>query len=60
MITPASLVHKQDPHVHEFNTNGSVAYVGKVNGHFIWNCDPSMCILNRDCHLQTNDEDGCY
>ncbi|KAF3452105.1 hypothetical protein FNV43_RR08202 [Rhamnella rubrinervis] len=47
MITPASKQYSPDPdkdiHVAEFNIDGSLNFVSHIDGHFIWDVDPSMC-----------------
>ncbi|KAK3182709.1 hypothetical protein Dsin_029995 [Dipteronia sinensis] len=41
------LIFKDDIPIHSFEADGSVVYTDKINGHFIWDADPSMC--DPDC-----------
>lgn len=58
MTTPAYT--KNDPHrdipVHSFYLDCSIAYVNKINGHFIWDCDSSLCDLGYDYDLCDDDD----
>ncbi|QHO22946.1 polyprotein [Arachis hypogaea] len=59
MISPVQVqtTHDQnDPPVH-FYENGKPVYVSHVNGHFIWDVDPSMCDSDCDCANQWSDTD---
>ncbi|QHO56831.1 polyprotein [Arachis hypogaea] len=59
MISPVKVqtTHDQnDPPVH-FYENGKPIYVSHINGHFIWDVDPSMCDSNSDCANQWSDTD---
>ncbi|KAL4299327.1 hypothetical protein AHAS_Ahas17G0089800 [Arachis hypogaea] len=62
MISPVQVqtTHDQyDPPVH-FYENEKPVYVSHINGHFIWDVDPSMCNSDCDCADQwsdTGDED---
>ena len=43
MITPASIRNNPDKDipVHSFYPDGSIAYVNKINGHFMWDVNSS-------------------
>ncbi|QHO30061.1 polyprotein [Arachis hypogaea] len=59
MISPVQVqtTHNQhDPPVH-FYENGKPVYVSHINGHFIWDVDPSMCDSDCDCVNQWSDSD---
>ncbi|KAL4344208.1 hypothetical protein AHAS_Ahas11G0155400 [Arachis hypogaea] len=59
MISPFQVqtTHNQDdPPVH-FYENGKLVYVSQINGHFIWDIDPSMCDSDCDCANQWSDTD---
>ncbi|QHO48514.1 polyprotein [Arachis hypogaea] len=59
MISPVQVqtTHNQhDPPVH-FYENGKPVYVSHINGHFIWDVDPSMCDSDCDCVNQWSDTD---
>ncbi|MED6218803.1 hypothetical protein PIB30_029990 [Stylosanthes scabra] len=46
MISPISIqhtAHPDDPPVHYYE-NGKPVYVSFIQGHFIWDVDPSMCV----------------
>ncbi|QHO18905.1 Polyprotein [Arachis hypogaea] len=45
-----------DPPGH-FYENGKPVYVSHINGHFIWDVDPSMCDSDCDCANQWSDID---
>ncbi|MED6200390.1 hypothetical protein PIB30_084570 [Stylosanthes scabra] len=50
-ISPFTVQHtnyQNDPPVHYFE-NGNHIYVSHINGHFIWDVDPSMCDSDCDC-----------
>ncbi|KAF3449587.1 hypothetical protein FNV43_RR10316 [Rhamnella rubrinervis] len=61
MTTPASKRYNpnldKDIPVSQFYPDGLVAHMGKINGHFIWDVDPSMCDPRCDYHLDS-DSDG--
>ncbi|MED6174465.1 hypothetical protein PIB30_069237 [Stylosanthes scabra] len=40
--------HPDDPPVHYYD-NGKPIYVSHIQGHFIWDVDPSMCDSDCDC-----------
>ncbi|MED6173479.1 hypothetical protein PIB30_059885 [Stylosanthes scabra] len=40
--------HPDDPPVHYYE-NGKPIYVSHIQGHFIWDVDPSMCDSDCDC-----------
>ncbi|MED6129852.1 hypothetical protein PIB30_112121, partial [Stylosanthes scabra] len=51
MISPISIqhtAHPDDPPVHYYD-NGKPVYVSHIQGHFIWDVDPSMCDSDCDC-----------
>ncbi|QHN83063.1 polyprotein [Arachis hypogaea] len=59
MISPVQVqtTHNQnDPPVHLYE-NGKPVYVSHINGHFIWDVDPSMCDSDCDCADQWSDTD---
>ncbi|QHN94046.1 polyprotein [Arachis hypogaea] len=59
MISPVQVqtTHdKNDPPVHFYENEKSV-YVSHINGHFIWDVDPSMCDSDGDCAYQWSDTD---
>ncbi|KAK3225263.1 hypothetical protein Dsin_005125 [Dipteronia sinensis] len=41
--------HKRRHLIHSFEAYGSAIYTDKINGHFIWDIDPSMCDPNCSC-----------
>ncbi|MED6198760.1 hypothetical protein PIB30_069595 [Stylosanthes scabra] len=50
-ISPISIqhtAHPDDPPVHYYD-NGKPVYVSHIQGHFIWDVDPSMCDSDCDC-----------
>ncbi|QHN85776.1 polyprotein [Arachis hypogaea] len=47
---------QHDPPVHFYENEKSV-YVSHINGHFIWNVDPSMCDSDCNCADQWSDTD---
>ncbi|QHO02684.1 polyprotein [Arachis hypogaea] len=47
---------QNDPPVH-FYENEKPVYVSHINGHFIWDVDPSMCDSDCDCVNQWSDTD---
>ncbi|MED6136122.1 hypothetical protein PIB30_053155 [Stylosanthes scabra] len=50
-ISPISIqhtAHLDDPPVHYYD-NGKPVYVSHIQGHFIWDVDPSMCDSDCDC-----------
>ncbi|MED6189264.1 hypothetical protein PIB30_094167, partial [Stylosanthes scabra] len=50
-ISPNSIqhtAHPDDPPVHYYD-NGKPEYVSHIQGHFIWDVDPSMCDSDCDC-----------
>lgn len=59
MITSASLSDPDIPISH-FYPDGTHAYVDKINGHFIWDVDPSMCDPGCNCHLHNDCDDDDY
>ena len=61
MITLASTRNnpEKDIPVHSFYPDGSIAYVDKINGHFIWDVDSSRCDPDCDCDLD-DDDDCCH
>ncbi|QHO47076.1 polyprotein [Arachis hypogaea] len=59
MISPVQVqtTHdRHDPPVH-FYENGKPIYVSHINGHFIWDVDPSMYDSDCDCADQWSDTD---
>ncbi|QHN83062.1 polyprotein [Arachis hypogaea] len=59
MISPVQVhtTHNQnDPPMHLYE-NGKPVYVSHINGHFIWDVDPSMCDSDCDCADQWSDTD---
>ncbi|MED6142621.1 hypothetical protein PIB30_115537, partial [Stylosanthes scabra] len=51
MISPISIqhtAHPDDPPVHYYD-NGKPIYISHIQGHFIWDVDPSMCDSDCDC-----------
>ncbi|RDX86622.1 hypothetical protein CR513_32028, partial [Mucuna pruriens] len=38
--------------------NGEEIYTDKINGHFIWDVDPSMCDSDCDCYYDDPDDDN--
>ncbi|MED6198677.1 hypothetical protein PIB30_068804, partial [Stylosanthes scabra] len=51
MISPISIrhtAHPDDRPVHYYD-NGKPVYVSHIQGHFIWDVDPSMCDSDCDC-----------
>ena len=62
MITPASTRNnpEKDIPVHSFYPDGSIAYIDKINIHFIWDVDSSICDPGCDCDLDNDDDDYCH
>ncbi|MED6198988.1 hypothetical protein PIB30_071769 [Stylosanthes scabra] len=48
--------HPDDPPVHYYD-NGKPVYVSHIQGHFIWDVDPSMCDSDCDCQDWSDSED---
>jgi hypothetical protein len=62
MILPINNIDRKqqiDIPVHSFLPDGSTVSTDKINGHFIWNVDPSMCDPNCLCN-EFSDEDITY
>ncbi|KAK2652116.1 hypothetical protein Ddye_011972 [Dipteronia dyeriana] len=47
MIQPVTF--EDDILIHSFHADESPVYTNKINGHFIWDIDPSMCDADCDC-----------
>ncbi|MED6127662.1 hypothetical protein PIB30_090123 [Stylosanthes scabra] len=61
-ISPISIqhtAHPDDPPVHYYD-NGKPVYVSHIQGHFIWDVDPSMCDSDCDCQDRSDSEDEDY
>ncbi|KAK3230823.1 hypothetical protein Dsin_002704 [Dipteronia sinensis] len=43
------ITSEEDIPIHIFEADGSAIYTDKINGHFIWDVDPSMCDADCDC-----------
>ncbi|KAK3198548.1 hypothetical protein Dsin_021963 [Dipteronia sinensis] len=43
------ITSEEDIPIHSFDADGSAIYTNKINGHFIWDVDPSMCDVDCDC-----------
>ncbi|KAK3205523.1 hypothetical protein Dsin_019569 [Dipteronia sinensis] len=52
MIRP--ITTEEDIPIHSFEADGSTIYTDKINGHFIWDVDPSMC--DPDCSCQRSSQ----
>jgi len=42
--------------VHSFRETGKAIFSDKLNGHFLWDVDPSACDSDCDCY---EDHDSC-
>ncbi|KAI9128828.1 hypothetical protein K1719_000311 [Acacia pycnantha] len=49
-ITPIHKILEKFP-VDHFTKEGHPFYVSHMNGHFLWDIDPSICDSNCECHL---------
>ncbi|KAK2637673.1 hypothetical protein Ddye_025468 [Dipteronia dyeriana] len=47
MIRP--VISEVEIPIHSFETDGSLIYTNKINGHFIWDVDPEMCDADCEC-----------
>jgi hypothetical protein len=51
--------HQKDIPVHSFEADGHPVSTDKINGHFIWDVDPSMCDPGCDCNELTEEDIEC-
>jgi hypothetical protein len=50
---------QRDIPVHSFEANGYPVSTDKINGHFIWDVNPSMCDPGCDCDKLTDEDIEC-
>eukprot|EP00257_Ricinus_communis_P013432 XP_015570861.1 uncharacterized protein LOC107260792 [Ricinus communis] len=55
MIQPVKRTYEKKIPIHSFMSNGWEVYVSKINGHFMWDCDPSMCDSGCTCQEDFDD-----
>lgn len=48
---------EEEIHVSRLLANGTKIFTDKIDGHIIWETDPSMCNLDCDCWLHKEDSD---
>ena len=60
MIQPvrSEEIKSGDPPIHKFRGADVPIYTDKINGHFIWDVDPTMC--DPDCPCRRDDDDIIY
>jgi hypothetical protein len=51
--------HQKDIPIHSFEANGHSVSTDKINSHFIWDVDPSMCDPGCDCGQLTEEDIEC-
>ncbi|KAL5756920.1 hypothetical protein ACOSQ2_021666 [Xanthoceras sorbifolium] len=57
MITPVAF--EEDIPVHAFHPDGSIVYIDKINGNFIWDIDPNMCDDHCSCKWKKKTKPSC-
>ncbi|XP_024032610.1 uncharacterized protein LOC112095161, partial [Morus notabilis] len=59
--TPSMMIRlvtsEEEIHIAYFSTDGSKIFTNKINGHFVWDTDPSMCDLDCDYWMDLEDEE---
>ncbi|KAL0387582.1 UNVERIFIED_CONTAM: polyprotein [Sesamum radiatum] len=56
MITPIPVPKKIETPVASFGADGHRIYTDRINGHFIWDVNPSMC--DPECSCEEDDDDS--
>ncbi|XP_048230557.1 uncharacterized protein LOC125370129 [Ricinus communis] len=57
MIQPVKRYYEKKIPIHSFSSNGWEVYESKINGHFIWDVDPSMCDAGCLCQDDLDDQE---
>ncbi|KAL0444664.1 UNVERIFIED_CONTAM: polyprotein [Sesamum latifolium] len=60
MITPIPVQEEIITPISSFGADGYHIYADWINGHFIWDVDPSMCDPECSCGEESDDDDNDY
>ncbi|KAL0444652.1 UNVERIFIED_CONTAM: polyprotein [Sesamum latifolium] len=60
MITPIPIPEQIITPIASFGTDGHRIYTDWIDGHFIWDVDPSMCDPECSCGEESDDDDDDY
>ncbi|KAL0455381.1 UNVERIFIED_CONTAM: polyprotein [Sesamum latifolium] len=60
MITPILVPEEIITPINSFGADGHRIYTDWINGHFIWDVDPSMCDPECSCGEESDDDDDDY